>query len=222
MDEEIKAQTYTLSRQKEQFEKSHNEQIRILEKRQKDIDETAALYSRLVSETNENNQLLKNQLQKIAEERLLHNSEMTRLNKHVQEIESEGGKREADISEREEALKKEIEAFELQKEELEPTLNRISEVKNENVVLLRKIDDERTKFDHQKALFDNYKQKLEDDVLAAKNVVKKREESLAIEEARIRKWEKDLQDIDLELKGREALAQKMMVKYQINRDLDKQ
>lgn len=219
VDEEIKSKTYELNRQNENFEKTNREKIRLLDKRQSDIEESDKQYKNLIVETNQLKINLKNDLSKISDERREHASEKEVIGKNMQDIKSEWSKKEADILEREDNLKKEKEAFESEKEALKPELTRISEIKNENLLLWQRIDDEKGQLERQKNIFDSHRQKMAEDAEAGKLSIKKLEESLLLRESKLRKWEQDLTDIQLEVKAREVEIQKAIKRYQLKESI---
>jgi len=216
LDVEIKAQNYNLSRQNESFEKANQESVRILSIKQKEVEEADGLYKKLLSDVNEIKRTLSIQLTAIANERNSHLIEQNKMVTHVSQVEGEAAKNRADISEREELLSKATEAFELEKASLKPELTRISEIKNENLMLLQKLDAEKAQFERQKSLLDAHKQKLDADARLLEQQVTTKLQSLQNQEAKYRKWEQDLNDQTLELRARESEVAKAMKRYQLN------
>ena len=215
VQDEIKAQNYNLSRQNDKFEKENAEKLRILEIKEKEVVSADLEYKKLSAEVNETKKTLGNQLKAIYDERIAHKNELNRLNTHVSQIESSDSKLLADIEEREGLLKEAMEAFELERDALQPELKRISEIKNENFLLLQKLEEEKVQFERQKGLMDAYKKKLDEDALVTKASYENKLKAIQNEDGRLRKWEQDLKDEALELKAMQADASKQMKRYQL-------
>lgn len=220
LQDEIKAQAYNLSRQSESFEKANQEKLRILETKMKEVEVSDTQYKKLLLEVNAQTKTISIQLQAISAERAKHQLELNRLNTHVSQVESEDSRIRADIKAREDKLKDAIEKFDAEKEALEPELKRISEIKNENLLLWQKIEDEKAQFDRQKSNMDNYKAKLDADDVLRQQQVKNELLKLQNNEARLRKWEEDLGDRALELKSREGEAAKALKRYQLTKSVE--
>lgn len=215
LENEIKAQNYNLNRQKDKFEADNAERIRVLEVKQTEIDATAIEYNKLMSEINTMKNELQSSLQSIADERRLHENENARMKKHVYDVETQSSKNGADITDREQKLKEALEKLEAEKAAIEPEFARISSIKNENNLLFQKIDEAQAQVKRQTDLMDAYKAKLDADAEIGKQALAKQQLALQNNEARLRKWEQDLNDQALEVRAREAEAQKMMKRYQL-------
>lgn len=220
VDDEIKSKTFTLAKQQDQFEKQHSERVRQLEKGLKDVEASDAEYKRLNGEMTAKVKDLNAQLGAIAEERKTHTSEMNRMKRHVSDVEAEDAKIREDIKEREAALAKEREEFEAEKESLSPELKRISSIKNENDELYRRLEEEKAQFQRQQDIFDGHRQKMDADAKAGKEALERMKQGIVAEEARLRKWEEDLADFDLEIKAREADADKAKRRYQLTQTIE--
>lgn len=217
VDDDIKSQLFILERQKEKFEKQHKSEIDELVKKANDIEASDKEYKALISETMQLKNNLRNDLQKIADERSLHAKEMGVVTRNSEQIQGEMNRQNADMAEREEKLKDEIKAFEEEKELLRPELTRISEIKNENILLWQKIEQDKAQFEHSKSSFENFQKKQASDIELERARIKNLEQAILAKEGKLRKWEEDLNDIQLELKAREAEAQKMMKRYQLHK-----
>ena len=220
VEDEIKAQTYALHRQNEQFENQNKEKLGAIAKKQSDLDAAEIEYKKIISDGAALNKELKNSLATIADERRTHQNEMNRLNKHVLDVEGEDSRLRSDIETREAKLKQEKEEFEAKKEALRPEILEIEGIKNENLLLWQRIEDEKRNLETQKSGFESYKRKLEQDGETLRASVKKQEESLKNEESKLRKWKQDLEDYDLQLKARESEASRQMKKYQLNQVIE--
>ncbi len=220
VDDEIKAQNFALSRLGEQFDKKNAEKLDYIQKKQAELDKSVGEYNQLIKDVSILKQDLNKQLHLISEERKFHNTEMNRLNRHVQDVEGEDGRLRADIELREKKLKEEKEAFKAREEALQPELNKIEEIKHENALLWQKIEEEKKNLENQKSNFEAYKRKLDEDHDAMKASVKKHEESLKNEEAKLRKWQQDLEDFNLEIKAREKESADQKKRYQLHEKIN--
>ncbi len=217
VEDEIKSQNYVLGRQKEKFDKENAERIRLLDAKQVDVDAADATYKRLLVEVSDQKKTLQNGLKDIADERRAHQIELNRLNRHVHDIETEASKQKADIEEREKALFDAKLAFEEEKAALQPELTRISEIKNENTLLWQNIEEAKADIARQRSLMDSYKAKLDAEAEQKNAALERQIQVVKNEDGKLRKWEQDLKDFELELKAREAEAQKAMKRYQLNK-----
>ena len=217
LEDEIKSQNYIFSRQKEKFDKENAELIKILDKRQIDIDAADAAYKSLLVETAELKKKLQNGLKEIEDERRAHGAELARLQRHVHDVETAASKQNGDMEQRESKIKADVEAFEAEKEALKPELSRISEIKNENLILLQEIEASKSNLEHQKSLIDSYKKKIDADLFREREILANREQAVANEEGKFRKWEQDIKDFDLEVRAREAEAEKSIRRHQLTK-----
>jgi hypothetical protein len=215
--DEIKAQQYTLARQKETFEKENEKAVKELEKKTKEVVDAGKAYESLLSEVHDKRNLLNSELAKIADERKSHAKEMDRMTHHVKQVSDDILVREANMADVIAKYNDEKEAFECEKNSLTPELARISEIKGENQALWNKIESDKAEFDLKQKAFDSYKAQKDDEVKREYLKIREYEQSVRNKEASLRKMEEDLKDVDLQLKAREAEAQRMMKRYQLTK-----
>lgn len=219
VDDEIKAQSFTMESQNQKFEKENADKIRIFEKNKADVEASDREYKTLLADVREKQRTLQVELGKISDERIVHTNEMVRLNKHVQDIEAEDSVLRHNIEEKEKELKLATEELEAAKESISPDLKNITDVKNENIILLQKLEAGQKSLDAQKESFESYKAKIAADAESDKAILKSRLEALSAEEGRLRQWEQDLNDIQLELKVESEEVSKQKKRYQLNEKL---
>lgn len=221
IDEEIKARNFQLERLSDSFEQKNKERLRLIEEKEKDIFKANEEYKKLLREVKEKSDKLSSEIYKISEERRFFESEMNRMNIHCNQVNSEMAKLKEDIENREAVLKEKEDILEAEKQSFEPELKRISQLKNENNMLLDKIEQDRKQFIRQQDSFEAYKKKIDSEDEIRKNQYRNQELSIQAKEAKIRKWEQDLKDIELELKAREADVQKQIKRYQLQESIKK-
>jgi len=159
-DDDIKAKSYELARMNETFEKKNKEKLEYIDKRQKEVDEAAAVYTSLNLTTQAKKKELEGELFKIYEERRSHKTEQSNLYRQVDQMQATLNKQEIDISSREKKLQDEKEALEARILAIQPEFDKVQEVKNENLLLWQQLEEEKKAFDNQKRNFENYKEKM--------------------------------------------------------------
>lgn len=221
LDNDIRAINFQISRSKEDFEKANKERLQSLSEKEKNLAKYEAEYQSLLTEISENSRKLKAELQKIADERKNHATEIASKNEWVETNKKNLSALEKDIENRELDLKTEREAFEKERDELKPELARISEIKNENLILLQKLESDKAGFESQKASMESYKLSIDAQMELLKAQIAHEREVLKASEGKLRAWEQGLNDQALELKAREAEAQRMMRRYQLTEKIEK-
>lgn len=219
LDNEIKAKTFELEKQTSNFVSRQAKRADEIDRKQKEVDSADLQYKALLAEVHNKKKALESDAQKIEDERRAHKAEMGRLKTHVHDIEAELSRKNADILDRENKLVEAKKAFEAEKAALEPELRRISEIKNENEALYRKIEADKTAFENRIAAFDSYKERLNGEVAAEKAKIQKQADAFKNKELSLREWEQNIKDFELEVKAREAEAQKAMKRYQLHQSL---
>lgn len=215
VDDENKAQQYTLSKQKEKFDKENEAALKNITVKTKELEEAGEAYTKLLSEVQEKKNQLNSDLSKISDERKSHQKEIERINKHLKDISDDIAVREENIKELVEKLTEDQKVFEEEKESLKPELSRLAEVKGENQALWDKIESDKKEFDLRQTSFESYKSQKDVEVKQAYAKVLEKERLLQVQDGKLRKWEQDLKDLDLEMKAREIEAKKMMQRYQL-------
>lgn len=189
-----------------------------LNKRASDVDRSDKTLRELIAQ---NQALLISNKQKessLIEESFNCKTRLADMQNALNQNNVEWKKREADILEREEALKKERSLFELEKEALAPEAMRITAIKNENVLLLQEIEREKANNRNMYLGIEAKRQEIEDKRLVDKAAVDRQMEIVANNEARLRSWEENLKDFDLEIRARAAKADKLLRQLQLEKE----
>jgi len=204
MGQNIAGANFELSMIQERFEKKNADLIREYNKKLKDVQDTDKTLKHLVAENealNKENRLEKGRL---AEYKHQADMNVMEMRKALDQNLSESSKKEADLLGREEALKNAIEEFEAYKQSLAPEQARISAIKNENLLLIQKIEDGKKQIEGMRAAIQLEKNKLEEARTLSDRQIKQMHDSQSNEDARLRKWEQDLKDFDLELSAKKS------------------
>src|SRR4029077_14601598 len=117
-------------------------------------------------------------------------------------------------------LEKAKEEFETYKADLEPSLKRLSEIKNENATLLLKIENERNLYQSQVSAHERDKINAQENQSMNEAHVKNEQIKLQNEYARLKKFEQDLNDYDLTLKVKEQELSKIRERYELKQRLE--
>lgn len=202
------------------FEKNNKSMLDEVIKRQSDIEASDKLLRAAINQNAETKKANDVETSRLAEYRQKCNLELYEMKKCLDQNQSEWNKREADILRREDELKDAIANFESERTSLTPEMDKITAIKNENVLLLQKIEMDRVDIENIRRASISDKERLEQDRLIQQNRIKQIEDKLANEEARIRKWEQDIKDYDLEVRAKSAEADKILRRQQLQKEVD--
>jgi hypothetical protein len=128
--------------------------------------------------------------------------------------------KEADLLDREKLLAAEKAAFEDYKASLQPEVARITSIKNENTMLLQKIEMQNLEMERSRLASVNERQKAEEARAIAKAQVEEQRKVTQNEEARLRKWEQDLKDSALELRANKIEVDKIIYREKLKAEVD--
>src|SRR3990167_9168988 len=220
LDNEIRAMNYQISKSKDDFDKANAERVKLLDAKEKRINTAEIEYQKVILELNQNSKKLKMEIQNIADERKKHAAEIASMREWVNTNTKNLSALEKDIENRELDLKTERELFEKERDDLKPEMARISEIKNENLVLCQKLETEKLGFEVHKKSIENYKSSIDSQMEVLKAKLEHERDVLRASESRLRQWEEGLNDQALELKAREAEAQRMMKRYQLTKSAE--
>lgn len=200
------------------FQKQNAQQIELLEKKLKEVDDSDRTLRKLIAENHTLSISNKQTESRLAEERQLCASQVYEMKKALDQNQSEWNKREVDILAREKALKDEREAFETEKASIAPDLAKISSIKNENILLLQEVERERTNVRNLMMGIESEKQILAESKLINDARLKDAELINANQEKKLRQWEEDLKSFDLEVRARAAKADKLLRTMQLEKE----
>lgn len=189
------------------------------EKKLADVTKSDDTLQKLVQENRVKEKELNHSLATFEQEKHTIKMRMADLQNSLNQNNVEWKKREADILLRESALKTEKDEFELYKESLAPEAARISSTKNENELLLKKIEMQRVDIENMRAASQRDRDSVAEQRVA--NEAKATSEKLRVsnEEARLRKWEQDIKDAALELRVQQDNVQKILRREQLEKEV---
>ncbi len=205
---------------KTNFEKQNVSLLAEFTKKQSDVESADKTLQALIQKNRESEKLNTMEASRLEDHRNICNSQVFEMKKALEQNQTEWNKREADILLREEALKTERASFEAEKESLVPEAAKITSTKNENILLLQKIDMQKLDIENMRRAMASDKERLEQQALINQVQLKKAQDTLVNEEARLRKWEQDIKDYDLETRARSAQADKVLKREQLQREVD--
>lgn len=140
------------------------------------------------------------------------------MKKALADNQSEWGKREADILRREQELAEDRSKFESERASLIPEMNKISAIKNENILLAQEVERQRLNNANILMGIESERQLFEEQKLVQAHRDKIQSDKFANEEKRLREWEQNLKDFDLETRAKSAKADKMIRQFQLEKE----
>jgi len=201
------------------FEKKNSEMLAELTKKLKDVNEADGQYQTMLKEVTAKSAQLEQERSTFHNERENNRQLVQSATEALAQNNVEWKKREADILQREEALKDEKIDFELYKASLKPEIERITSIKNENELLLKKVEMQNAEMERRRVDAENSKQVAEESRLVAQAQIQQERQRIQNEDGRLRKWEQDLKDEALELKVQLEAAQKVIRREQLQREV---
>lgn len=207
-----------LSQVRANVQKQNESLIKELNDKMAEVNKSDETLRKLISENQALNVSNKQKESALNDEKLICASQVYEMKKALAQNESERVKREADIAIREKALKDERDTFEAEKSSLLPELNKISSIKNDNILLLQEIERQRVINNNMLLGIESEKTVLEEAKLVEASKARTMGEKLANEEKRLREWEQNLKDFDLETRAKSAKADKLIRQYQLEKE----
>jgi hypothetical protein len=210
-----------LAQVKALFDKKNAEMLAELTKKLKDVNEADGQYQAMLKEVTAKSAQLEQERSTFHNERENNRQLVASANEALAQNNVEWKKREADILQREEALKDEKIEFELYKASLSPEIKRITSIKNENELLLKKVEMQNAEMERRRIEAENSKQIAEEASLASKAQAQQERQRIQNEEARLRKWEQDLKDSALELRVKQTEADKIIYREKLQAEVER-
>ena len=202
------------------IEKKHADSLTEINKQRIDLENADKSLQTLVQKNRETEKANQNEAARLLEHRMICDAQVAEMKKALADNQSEWGKRESDILRREAELKADREAFQAEKDALVPEAARITSIKNENIMLLQKIEMDRLDIENLRRAIATEKDRINELVAVSESKNKVQADKFANEEARLRKWAQDLSDQALELKAKTARADKILVREQYQKEVD--
>lgn len=212
----IGSHDYTLLKKDEEWEKKNAERNRILETKQAEVEKSAKEYQELLKFERLKLNELEAKLSQLEKDKLMYVADNKKWEILVAQTISEANKREADVQERERLLSEEKVQFEAYKESIKPELEEISRLKNENIILLNKLEAKTSLLDKEEQHIAHQKEKMQLEIDKEWEVVKKAKLLIAQKEENMAKREQELADYALEVKAKDADVMKMRKRYELN------
>ena len=147
-------------------------------------------------------------------------SENKRWEQHAKDTETQSNIMAKDIERREKKLADERTVFETEKKALQPKMNKISEMNNQNTELLRKIEDaeKSVELERGKMAYEHERNKQELD--QAKENYRNLENEIIQQKSALDKREEQLADLELEVQAREAKADQLIKRYNLTKVIE--
>lgn len=203
------------------FEKENAKLVKEYNDKLAQLNKSDATMQAIIAENRNKEKALSNDRASFDQERNVLRNKLTEMERALAQNKAEWAVREKDILDREEALKQASLEFEAYKESLTPEIARITAIKNENASLVESISSMKINVENMRLAAIQSQERAKEQEIANSTNLKKERERIANEEARLRTWEQNLKDLDLEVKVKEEEAQKMMKRYQLTEKKDK-
>ena len=192
--------------------------INELNKKMEDVEKADITLRKLIAE---NEALLVSNKQKqsaLNEHEIACASQVFEMKKALAENQSQWNKREEDILRREKELLADRAKFEAERDSIMPELDRISSIKNENISLVKEVELQRNNNANILMGIESERQLFEEQKLVQANKEKVQADRFASEEKRLREWEQNLRDFDLETRAKSAKAEKLLRQFQLEKE----
>lgn len=212
----INSHDYTLLKKDEEWEKKNAERIRVLETKQAEVEKSAQEYQELLKFERIKLHELESKLSQLEKDKLMYVADNKKWEILVATTISEAEKREADVKQREQLLAEEKVQFEAYKESIKPELEEVSRLKNENIILLNKLEAKTSLLDKEEQHIAHQKEKMQLEIDKEWEVVKKAKLLIAQQQENMAIREQELADYALEVKAKDAEVMKARKRYELN------
>lgn len=212
----INSHDYTLLKKDEEWEKKNAERIRVLETKQAEVEKSAQEYQELLKFERIKLNELESKLSQLEKDKLMYVADNKKWEILVATTISEAEKREADVKQREQILAEEKVQFEAYKESIKPELEEVSRLKNENIILLNKLEAKTSLLDKEEQHIAHQKEKMQLEIDKEWEVVKKAKLLIAQQQENMAIREQELADYALEVKAKDAEVMKARKRYELN------
>ena len=216
----IDSHEFTLSRMNEKFDKENAEKLRIINSRQKEVDEASNEYQWLLKGVREKTDELENNLQNVANDKLINEAEVKKWKIYAEQVKSEADKRVIDVKKRESLLKERMEQFEVYKLTINPAIEELKKIREENILTKQVLSSKSLLLEKEEKHLANQREKLMSDVDIEKEKVRQELISIDLEKSSLAKRKQDLDDLELEVRAVQAEAEKEKRRYQLNKSIE--
>lgn len=208
-----------LSRLRDDFEKKNKVMIDKLNAERAEVEKADKTLQALIQSNNEIKRANEIETGRLLEHRLNCDRQVAEMKKALADNQSEWAKREADILKREGELKLAQATLEEEKSAIAPEQAKLSAVKNENILLIQELDRERNNLRNFMLGIESEKQALEEARLIQESKNEQAQLTISNQEKKLREWEQNLKDLDLDVRARGARADRQLIELQKQKEI---
>lgn len=202
-----------------QFEAKNAKRLKELEKKVAEVEAADKEFQALILDNREKQKTLANEQTKFEMEREQNRQLVHAANTALDQNNAMWSAKEADLLKREEELKGEKAKFEDYKASLEPEANRITSIKNENGLLLQKVEMQNFEMERRRLSSVRERELADEARVASQTKLDQQKQNIANEDARLRKWEQELKDQALELRVQSEQVAKVLRREQLEKEI---
>lgn len=200
----IEGANYELSNIHTSFNRQNEALLRDYNKKLAEVEQADKTLRDLIAKNVETERQLNIERGRVEQQDYNSKSQVFEMKKALDQNVSEWTKREADLAAREKALASEKEEFEAYKVSLKPEQDRITSIRNENLLLIQKIEEQRRELDAVRSQLSHERLQMNDDKVQSDAKIKQMHDAIGNERARLTEWEQQIKDFDLEVSARAA------------------
>jgi chromosome segregation ATPase len=215
---EIEAKSLQLARIGEHISKEREKQLDEINKKLKQVNEDAEAYNKILKEVLEKERKLNQGLEAIDTKEKFFKSEIARMERHIVDTEQTANSKWNEATQMIEDFNKEKAEFEAYKLSLEPELDRISELKNENNLLVQKINNDLNLVDKERSVVEFERGKMRAELEEERAKLNVLQMALLNRETQLKEQEQNLKDLRLELDVKEKRTQQMIKRYNLQEE----
>lgn len=215
VDNEIKSYGYTLAKMREDATREMAENSRVLEARLKEVEASSKEYTQLLRTNREKEALLENGLNNLNKERQTNAAEVKKWQIYAEGEKAEANKQLVDVQNRESLLKEEREQFETYKQSIQPEIDKMTSIKNENDLLWKKLKSQEDGLEKEREQLKRERQKLISETEASKAKIDEASLLLSKREENLAKSQQELFDYELQVKSKDAECEKILKREQL-------
>lgn len=202
------------------FEDQNAKLVTSYEKKVREVEDADSQLQILIKENRDKAQALARERSLFDQERESNRQLVKSIEASLTQNNAQWKVREADILARENALKIEKDEFDVYRSSLAPEIDRITSIKNENILLIQRLEQEMRNVENIRLAAQAERNQAEES--KAQMVDRSNQDRMRIagEEARLRKWEQDLKDNALELRAKESEYNRVLRRDRLQKEVD--
>ena len=217
---EIQSQNSNLHYLKDKIIRDKELELKSIEDMKLKLDESNKIYINLIQECKDKINQLNQSSQDLAIQKVFILKENENYKNQVLKSNGEMSRLLYEVSNRETKISEDKKLLEEERSSIQPSLDKISQIKNENINLLKKIESDREMFEARISAFDNEKSRYMAEMDSEKERIRNIELSLVNKQNQLNEMANEFSDRDLELKAREAEVQRLIKRYQLNKVIE--